>query len=568
MELNQLIDELRLLAQQDDALAVSRDVNELKVKFDDALLELERKDQVAAMEAEVNGEAYEPSDYAEQKKTFYELYILYRNRKKELTEAKQAIETANLKAKKSLIDRLRQIIESEENIGAAFSAYNEIHEAWKGIGDIARDQRDAIQQEYSKLLESFFYNMKIYRELKEHDLKRNFQLKEDVITQLIELKKVDSIKEVESRLKALQNEWEGIGPVLNDQWESLKEKYWAAVKELYERIHSFYDERRTTLAENIVQKKALIAEVSELVGKTSENTSVKAWEKSTEDLLALQERWKNIGFGPRKEHEEVWQSFRGYCDAFFQQKRTFFAGVQDQYKQLADKKKALIEKAQALKDSTEWKEAANALVKLQKEWKTIGHAGQKLEQKLWSEFRGACDAFFTKRDQHFAAADNELKVNLEAKKALIEELQSLNLPDDKHEALAELKAFASKFSEIGKVPMSEKDTIYNAYKKALDDHYKKLKLEGEEKERILFQARIDTLASSPDKSRAFAKEKAEIRQQIDQLKKSMLQYENNLGFFARSKGADALRKEVEQKIQHAQRSIDGLIRKLKMIPNE
>ena len=568
MELNQLIDELRVLAQQDDALAVSREVNELKVKFDDVLLELERKEQVAALEAEVNGEVYEPTDYADQKKTFYELYMLYRNRKKELTEAKQATETANLKAKKSLIERLRQVIDAEENIGAAFSAYKEIHEAWKGIGDIARDQRDAIQQEYSKLLESFFYNMKIYRELKEHDLKRNLQLKEELIVQLASLKTVDSIKEVEMRLKALQNEWEGIGPVVNEQWEEVKQKYWEEVKLLYTRIHAIYDERRSTLTENITQKKAILVETSAFVEKVAEWTTVKAWEKATEELLALQERWKAVGFGPKKENEEVWQTFRGYCDAFFQHKRTFFAGVQDQYQALADKKRALIEKARALQESNDWKETATTLVRLQKEWKGIGHTGQKLEQKLWSEFRGACDAFFTKRDQHFAAADNELKVNLEAKKALIDELELLNLPDDKHEALVQLKAFTAKFSEIGKVPISEKDTIYNAYKKALDDQYKKLKLEGEEKERILFQARIDALASSPDKSRAFAKEKAEIRQQIDQLKKSMLQYENNLGFFARSKGADALRKEVEQKIQHAQRSIDGLIRKLKMVPNE
>ena len=568
MELNQLIDELRALAQQDDALAVSREVNELKVKFDDALLELERKEQVASLEAEVNGEVHEPTDYTDQKKTFYELYMLYRNRKKELTEAKQATETANLKAKKSLIDRLKQVIDSEENIGAAFSAYKEIHEAWKGIGDIARDQRDAIQQEYSKLLESFFYNMKIYRELKEHDLKRNLQLKEEIVSQLSELKKVESIKEIETRLKALQNEWEGIGPVLNEQWEELKSKYWEEVKQLYERIHAFYDERRISLAENIAQKKALVAETATLVEKSAILTSVKAWENATEELLALQERWKAIGFGPRKENEEVWQAFRGYCDTFFQQKRSFFAGVQEQYNQLAEKKKNLIEKANALKDSSEWKETAQALVKFQKDWKAIGHAGQKLEQKLWTEFRAACDAFFTRRDAHFAAIENELKGNLDAKKALIAEIEAYVVPENKQEALAQLKAFASRFSELGKVPMSEKDAIYNSYKKALDDHYKKLKLEGEEKERILFQARIDTLSSSPDKTRAFAKEKAEIRQQIDQLKKSILQYENNLGFFARSKGADALRKEVEQKIQHAQRSIDGLIRKLKMIPNE
>ena len=568
MELSGLIDELRILAQQDDAISVSREVNEIKVKFDDTLLELERREQVAALEAEVNGESHEPLDFSEEKNAFYELYQHYRTLKKEQTEAKQAIETANLKAKKSLIERLRNVIESEENIGAAFTAYKEIHEAWKSIGDIARDQRDAIQQDYSKLLESFFYNMKIYRELKDHDLKRNYQLKEDVIQQLRVLKGLESIKEIESKLKSLQNEWEGIGPVINEQWEALKSSYWEEVRQLYERIHAFYDERRTSLAENIVKKRALIEEARLLLERSVENSSVKAWENATNELLVLQEKWKSIGFGPRKENEEVWQEFRGYCDQFFGQKREYFSVIQEQFNHVAEKKKELIARANALKDSTEWKATADALVKLQKEWKNVGHAGQKLEQKLWTDFRAACNVFFTNRETHFAAEDEALSQNLVAKQSLIEEIQNYALPEDKQQALGALRIFSTRFNELGKVPLKEKDKIYKTYKSALDQHYQQLKLEGEEKERILFQARMDTLSASPDKTKAYAKEKAELRQQIEQLKKSILQYENNLGFFARSKGADALRKEVEQKIQHAQRSIDGLIRRMKMIPNE
>jgi hypothetical protein len=568
MELSGLINELRLLAQQDDALSVSREVNELKVKFDDALLELERREQVAALEAEVNGEQHETADFTSDKNAFYELYLTYRSLKKEQSEAKQAIETANLKAKRSLIERLNNVIASEENIGAAFTAYKEIHEAWKLIGEIAREHRDAIQQEYSKLLESFFYNMKIYRELKEHDLKRNYQLKEEVIQQLRGLKGLESVKDIESKLRALQNEWEGIGPVMNEQWEALKSSYWDEVRQLYERIHAFYDERRTSLAENIAKKRALIEESRMLLERSAENTNVKSWEAATSELLALQEKWKAIGFGPRKENEEVWQEFRGYCDQFFSKKREYFSVVQEQFNHVAEKKKALIARANALKDSTDWKTTADALVKLQKEWKGTGHAGQKLEQKLWTDFRAACNVFFTNRDAHFAAEDEALTNNLVAKNALIEELQAYALPEDKQQALSELRSFATRFNALGKVPMKEKDTVYKAYKSALDHHYQQLKLEGEEKERILFQARIDTLSASPDKTKAFSKEKAELRQQIEQLKKSILQYENNLGFFARSSGADALRKEVEQKIQHAQRSIDGLIRRLKMIPNE
>jgi hypothetical protein len=568
MENNTLIEELKTLAQNDDALAVNREVNELKVRFDDYILEEERKDQVAALEAQVQGEEYEPKDFKPVKDAFFELYNIYRERRKEQVDARNAIESENLKQKRSLINRLKEVIEKEENIGVAFTAYKEIHEAWKKVGDIARDKRDEIQHEYSRLLEDFFYNMKIYRELKEHDLKRNYQLKLDVIAQLEALKNTESIREVEAALKTLQNEWEGIGPVINDEWENLKAKYWENVRTIYDRINAFYDERRSTLLENLAKKKELLAEAATIVATKTDNTSVKMWDESTEKLLALQEKWKTIGFGPRKENEEVWQEFRAHCDAFFASKKEFFGTIQEKFNKIAEAKQRIIDQASALKESTDWKTTADKLVQLQKQWKTVGHAGQKLEQKLWSDFRGACDAFFNARTKHFEEQDKQLETNLHAKQTIIAAIETYVLSTDKKQALADLREFTNSFNAAGKVPMKEKDTIYNHYKTAIDAHYGKLKLDGAEKEKVMFEARMETLASSPDASRAFAKEKADIRQQIEHLKNDMLQYENNLGFFAKSKGADLLRKEVEGKINASKAKIDALIRKLKMIPNE
>ena len=568
MEKNTFIEELEKLTQNEDVLMASREVNELKVRFDDYILEEERKDQVALLNAQAEGIAYDSIDFKPFKDAFYEIYSVYKAKRKEVIDAKNAVETENLKAKKTLMTQLKDVIENEENIGAAYGAYKEIHEKWKAIGDIPREQRDQIQQDYSRLLEVFFYNMKIYRELKDHDLKRNSQLKLAIVEQLEQLKNKQSIRDIETSLKTIQNEWEEVGPVANEDWEKLKDTYWASVREIYEKINLFYDERRTTLLENLEKKKAHLITTKAIIDAISSYDSVKTWEDATKNLLAIQENWKTIGFGPRKENEEVWQEFRAMCDDFFAKKKAFFGTIQEKFTKIGDQKQALVDQVIALKGSTDWKATGEKIVGLQKQWKTIGHAGQKLEQKLWSDFRGACDTFFNARQKHFEEQDKQLEVNLLAKQTIIQAVESYVVPEDKKQALADLKEFTTSFNTAGRVPLKDKDSNYLAFKKAIDSHYSKLKLEGQEKDQVFFQARIDTLSSSPEASRLFAKEKAEIRQQIEQLKGDILQYENNLGFFAKSKGADALRKDVEGKINHSKNKIDSLIRKLKMIPNE
>ena len=568
MEKNAFIVELESLVHQEDVLAVGREINELKTRFEDYILEEERKDQIAQIEAQGLGETYESADFKPLKDEFYAIYNEFRDRRKVLVEAKNAEENSNLRLKKDLLTRLQHVIQHEENIGSAFSTYKEIHEDWKKIGDIPREERDHMQKEYSRLLELFFYNIKIYKELKDHDLKRNQQLKEDIVRQLEELQKQSSVKEVESNLKRLQNEWDEVGPVSNDEWEALKSKYWEFVRALYERINQYYDERRISLQENLNRKKELLEQVRTLVAESISAQTAKEWDKATEQLLSLQEQWKTIGFGPRKENESIWGEFRGECDTFFKSKKEFYAGIQEKFNVLAEEKRKLIEQAKALKDSTDWKETGEKLIRLQKQWKNAGHAGQKLEQKLWSDFRGACDSFFNARQKHFEEQDKDLETNLLAKQEIIRTIEAYAVPEDKQKALADLKDFTSAFNAVGKVPIKEKDTVYHAYKAAIDKLYGQLKLEASEKDKVLFQARIETLQSSPDAARLFSKERSDIRQQIDKLKNEILQMENNLGFFARSKGADTLRKEVEGKVNAANNKIEALKKKLKMIPNE
>ena len=456
----------------------------------------------------------------------------------------------------------------EENIGSAFASYKEIQEQWKAVGDIPRGNRSEVQAEYSKLLEDFFYNIKIYKELKDHDFHRNFQLKMEIIEKLKTLIEVKNIKDVETQLKAIQNDWEDIGPVPNEKWEEVKDSYWTEVRSSYDRINRFYDDRRVQQQENLKKKEELLVEAKALAEGVTSLEGVKDWDDKTSAILEVQKKWKTVGFGPKKENEVIWKAFRSACDEFFDAKKVFFGKINEGFDGIAKQKQELIDKAIAFKSSTNWKETSNQMIQLQKQWKTLGHAGRKNEQKLWKAFRGACDDFFNSRNDHFSEQDKEYDDNLKAKLDLLKEIDESKLPEDKKEALGLLKDFSSKFNAIGRVPMKSKDSTFKAFKDVMDKHYGALKMDGKEKDAILFQAKIDTVLSSPDASNLFWGMKQDLRKDIDKQNKEINLLENNLGFFANSKGADALKKDVEKKVDRAKERIVEIKQKLKMIPNE
>ncbi len=564
MEKAELLESLKTLVAQEDALAISREVNDLHIHFEDLMLEEDRLRQIAEMDAAEKGEALEERPIDSIREEFKVLYSEFRDRKNALQRSKKETEEANLRRKKMLIERLKQTVENEENIGAAMQTYKEIHDEWKTIGDVPREKRQDIQSDYSKLLETFFYHIKIYRELRDHDFHRNQQLKEEIIQRIDDLSKIEKIKDLEASIRSLQNDWDEIGPVPNEAWETLKSTYWEKVKAVFVRIHEFYEGKRSELAENLIKKKELAQKTAGFVAQIQADTN-KAWDDATKELILLQEEWKNIGFANRKESEEIWKEFRASCDAFFAKKKEFFDESRKEFSEVAAKKQKLIDRIHEIKESTDWKRTTDQILNLQKEWKNLGNAGHRFEQKLWKEFRAACDEFFNAKQAFFNEKDQELIGNLDLKKALIDELKSIDIPADKNEALAILRDFAKRFNEIGHVPMKEKDSVYNAYKQALDAHYNKLKLEGEEKDKAMFQARLDTIKANPNADKLIGKEKHDIHDKINKLKAEILQYENNLGFFAKSKGADALRKEVESKINHAKNKIEELKTKLKML---
>ena len=568
MDTQSFITTLEKLLAEDDLISVGRDAQDLKGKFYDFILEQERKEQVKELEAKEKKEDYLPVSFNDVKDQFKDLFLEFQSKRKKQLDLVKILEEENLKQKNSLLAKLRTVIEEEENIGSAFSAQKEVHEAWKKIGDIPRAKRDDIQKEYSRLMELFFYNINIYRELKEHDYQRNAQLKSEKISQIQNLLGVKSIKEMESLLREYQNDWEGIGPVPNNEWEQIKESYWQSVKAVYEKINAYYNERRSAMIENIERKQVLIEELKLITEKADEIDSQKQWSGKTELIKELQLKWKQIGFGPKKENEAVWKEFRSHCDLFFEKRNAFNKAIEDQYSGLVKQKQALIEEAEKLKDSTEWDISTRKFISLQKEWKKIGNAGPRNENKLWRQFRKKCDYFFKAKEAQIESLEKEKEQNVAQYEALIQTVIAFKKSDDLQSNTKSLKEFHASYKKLGPLPKNKFSEINKAFKEALDRQYESLDIEPEKKELLLFKAKIDSISSGNNRTTILQKEKTSLRKNIDKITSNMLQMERNLSFFANSKGANKLKEETQGKINAMEQEINKLKRMLKAIPNE
>jgi hypothetical protein len=561
----EILAKIKTLSEQESVLGTVNEFNDLVTEFYKIQDEEERQWEIAKAKRIEEGEKPESIE-----KPIYPLlneFKLYSNlfkeKKKVEITAKKDIEKANLSKKRALIAALSDLVQNEENIGRAIGRYKDIQDSWKAVGPIPRDKRQEVQQEFSHLVDTFQYNINIYKEIKDHDLTRNFKLKEEVIANLKQLLELDKIKEVEKKLHAYQEEWTSIGGTHQEDWEKIKDDYWATVNKIYEKIHAFYDERRAEQAENIVKKKALIEKAKEIASQEVKEHNL--FKKLTDELLAIQEDWKKIGYGPKQENEAVWEEFRGVCNTFFDKKQAFYDKRNEKFSGVKEAKEALIEKAIALKDSTDWKTGTQKIIALQKEWKAVGSAGPKFENKLWKKFREPIDLFFQAKDEHFAEKDAANIENLEKKKALIAKIEGYEISGDPKSTINDLRALSKEFAEIGNVPFKQKDEIYAAYKKALDAKYNAIKMDKGEKEKMMFQARLDTLSGSANSEELLDKERYTIRTKIDGLKKELNQLENNMSFFANADESNPLLKNALANVQQTKDKIEAYKTQLKLL---
>lgn len=563
---NELIEKLSAYIAEEDLISNIREVNQLKVEFDDWLLKAEGQQQVETLKAKDIGKEIEQIDFSIFKEKFYSLYGNYKENRKKQIEIKNQLEDENLKQKKILIADLKSLVENEENIGSAFKSFNSIQDTWKKIGDIPRVKRDEVQKEYSRLRELFFYNINMYREIKEHDYKRNFQLKKEVIYKLQSIRNSESqIKEIERGLRLLQDEWEDIGPVSNDEWESLKSSYWEAVRSIYEKINKHYDEYRQVQAENLNKKRALIEDLKSKIIIEEGVRTLKQWNQLTNEIKKVQDEWKKIGYASKKDNDKIWKEFRGVCNSFFDERKAFFKSKDDVDKVARDQKKELIEKAKSFKNVSDFSAATKGLIQLQKQWKTVKNAGR-YERPLWEEFRKECDAFFNRKDE----ASKELKQsfidNLEAKKEALSIFKEQAVDSDTD--LSSIKDSMASFISLGPVEREQSGQLMKEFTTSLKDKLTLMKLDKTQIELIIYKFKIDSFALMENRRDYFFKEKNMLKKKLSSLENDVFQSENNMGYFSISKGAEKLFDQVNKKNEQIKEEIALIKRQLKLIPNE
>ncbi|MDC0459677.1 DUF349 domain-containing protein [Crocinitomicaceae bacterium] len=563
---NELIEKLSAKIGEDDLISNIREVNQVKVDFDDWLLKSEGSQQVEVLKAKDKGETIEQVDFTIVKEQFYVLYGTYKENRKKQIELKNQLEEVNLKQKTDLITELKTLVENEENIGSAFKAFNTIQETWKKIGDIPRTKRDIVQKEYSRLREMFFYNINMYREIKDHDYKRNAQLKQEIIHKLQSLRNGESqIREIEKSLRSLQDDWEDIGPVNNEEWEILKTSYWEAVRSIYDKINKHYDEYRQIQNDNLNKKREIIASLKIKIKEEDDSRNIKQWNHLTNEVKKAQEDWKKIGFAAKKDNDKIWKEFRAVCNAFFDERKVFFKSKDEVDHKARDVKKELISRAVELNNSEDIQAATKGLIDLQKKWKTTKNAGR-YERPLWEEFRKVCDQFFNRKEEVSNELKKSLEENLKAKNTAIASFKNKELTKEYTEQ--NLKEDIESFVAIGPVRKDKSNQILSEFIGVLKEKVKGLQFKPEQVELTIFKLKIDSYGLMENRKDIFFKEKNNLRKRISTLENDILQSENNLGYFSVSKGAEKLFDKVNKKNEEVKEEILMLKRQLKLIPNE
>jgi len=500
----------------------------------------------------------------------FEKLIEKYNQLKKQNDAKIAAEqTKNLIIRQEIIAKIKDLTQVSDNVGAAMRMLQELQTQWKEAGQVSSHKYKDIQSEYSHAVEEMYYNIKIYRDLQEHDLKKNFEHKAELIEKLKTLQNNDNIKEAERLIKVYRNEWEEIGPVPNTKWEGLKQEFKAVLDETYAKIKSHYTAVEEQKESNLQAKLALIEKAKELIASMAEAGKAAKWNESTEKLIELQNAWKQIGRTTEKDNEKIWAEFRALCDDFFEKKREFFAGLNEKFAANRKIKNELIAKAEALKDSTDWQKTGLDLIRLQDEWKKYPSNGDKEEPRLFQKFRKACNAFFDAKKQHHENLDKAFEKNLEAKEVILAKLNDFKLGDDANANREALKQISHEWNEAGHVPMKDKKRINDAFYNLLDGFYDQLHMDKKEKAVMQFKSKLDRMVSSENNVDQLRKESDFLKKQIDEINARVRTYDNNLGFFKTSKGgSNAFMKEIEEKIEIEKSKIAELTAKRKLVNEE
>ena len=567
-----IIAQFEELLKNDDFNVVREGIRAIRDDFRKVRLRIIRE---AAAEFTKTGGRYDeyehPHDPLDDR--FNELYDQYKARlevwiaekeeekKRRAERKKQYAEERKLKMARQgeLLQEMTQLVSSGDQSNEAFDKFKDIQSRWNEIGHIKHHDAQPTQSAFNHQVDVFFYNRNMVRDFIILDQQKNVMAKKEILEQMKELAKLESISDMDTGMKKLQKDWKEIGPVPYEDKDEINAQYVALADEIYGKIKGFYETKREEYGANLEKKEALIEKVKAAI-EEDPGESHDLWQKQTQALIDIQAEWKTIGYSDK--NEEIWQEFRGLCDDFFNRKNEFYGDLDSQRQANKEAKLRMIAEAAGLKDSSDWKNTANKLIELQRQWKATGNAQRSDENRLWRQFRKHCDVFFKRKKEHFASRDKEQLENMKLKEALIEEINAYELKGENDVPV--LQEFAKRWRNIGFVPYKEKDRLYKKYNEALDVKYGELRISGNKRKEMSFQNRIENLQSNQG-NRGLSREENNIRRKMDQLREDINQYENNLGFFSSGNKENPMQKMVEEKIRGLKNEMQDLRNQLKML---
>ncbi len=562
-----LIAQLEALLGQDDFKQIRNEIGSVIQDFKKTVRQ-EREGHLQAFK-DAGGNPDEFVDSSDEFDEKFEALMVTYNAKKEIfqkereeadarrAELQKQRETENkrkMDEQEALIKELAVLVESGDQSNEVFQQFKDLQAKWKEIGRVNSDTERAktLMSDYNHQLDLFRYNRKIAFDLLELDFRKNLAAKELLLSKVEKILESENINEVASHIQQYQTEWKHTGPVPREYRDEINARFKELSDTIFQKIGVYYETRREQLQHNLESKKTLIDQVKEVIdGDLSTHEIIEA---KTKDVLQLQEAWKNIGYS--SQNDEMWHTFRDICDSFFERKKSFYRELDSQREARKLQKTALAEQAEAMQHSTEWNITSGALVKLQEEWKKVGPVSKGDENRLWKRFRSACDKFFSAKKEHFSQQDSNQDSNLTLKKDLIARIAAHEFSEDTEEGFDALRAYADEWNNIGLVPIKEKNNIYAAYKKALDAKYAELKKLRDERRTQRPKGDYGRRTEQPtryydknERGTPSNKEDDRLRSRIEQLEQDILQYENNLGFFAAKSGSkNPLIKDVEEKV--------------------
>ncbi len=561
----EIIEEVRRLSQLEAADIQPDEVARLKQQFYSL-----RNDEVRAeREAYEAVEGNDPQAFAPQadpdEETFKELLGVIKEKKAAQRAAIEAELQANLDRKKEIIDKLVAMSADADNVNRVFPEVRELQAAFKEIGDVPQQFSSEVWKNYQDAVEKFYDQLKINKELRDYDFKKNLAEKEALVAEAEKLQAEEDVIVAFKRLQELHDQWRAIGPVPKD----VREQIWGRFKELSsevnKRYQDFFIERKAKERENEEAKTAICERVEAL--DFSSLGTYAAWDAMTKEFIAAQADWKKLGYASRKANTELFARFRGVCDKFFAAKAEFFKQMKDVLATNLERKISLCERAEALKDSTDWRATADELTRMQKEWKTIGAVAKKYSDQVWHRFLAACDYFFEQKKKNNSGTRRNERANLEQKQEIIEKLKALEADTPERDvAIKTLKDLQAEWQSVGHVPFAEKDAIYDAYRAVVNKIYSKWDIARRDSRMESFESSLSEMGG--DTNRLY-RERERLLRAYEQRRGELQTYENNMGFLsARSKNADSMLRDMQRRMQRLKDDLAELEAKIKTIDSK